>query len=123
MREIKNARISGTFLGREDHGILTAYVYLDYGGGAQGFGGYCFDEHDGSYQNGRLFSGHAALFVSRVIEIAGVDTWEKLVGRSIRADADRMCVHRIGHYLRDEWFDPVEEFSAIETRGRKVGAP
>ena len=40
MEEIKNAIITGTYLGIEDHGILTFWLYLDYGGSGQGFGGY-----------------------------------------------------------------------------------
>ena len=29
--EIKNAKIESTMLGTEDHGIMTCYLYLDYG--------------------------------------------------------------------------------------------
>ena len=43
MEEIKNAIITGTYLGIEDHGILTFWLYLDYGGSGQGFGGYQLD--------------------------------------------------------------------------------
>ncbi|WP_423258771.1 hypothetical protein, partial [Escherichia coli] len=41
--EVKNAVITGTMLGVEDHGILSCMIYLDYGGAGQGFGGYAFD--------------------------------------------------------------------------------
>ncbi len=40
--EIKNAKIEKTTLGFEDHGIMTLFIYLDYGGSGQGFGGYGF---------------------------------------------------------------------------------
>ena len=32
------AKIESTHLGYEDHGILTAHLYVDYGGSHQGIG-------------------------------------------------------------------------------------
>ena len=37
--EIRNAIIKSTMLGTKDHGIMTCYLYLDYGGEGQAFGG------------------------------------------------------------------------------------
>ena len=44
MSEIKNARITRTTLGVEDHGILTAFLHLEGDGWGIGFGGYALDE-------------------------------------------------------------------------------
>lgn len=38
--EIRNAIIEKARIARDDHGFLTAYLDLDFGGQHQGFGGY-----------------------------------------------------------------------------------
>lgn len=102
MKEIKNAKIEYTMLGLEDHGIFTATVGLDYGGSGQGFGQYCL-------------KGEAAyVFISRVLEVVGCEQWEHLPGKPCRVEAEHSKVHKIGHYLRDEWFDPVKEFEKLK---------
>jgi hypothetical protein len=93
VRQIRNARITSTFLGDEDHGIPTFYLQLDYGGSSQAFGGYDL-----------RFFGYPIL--QEVIKIVGVESWEKLPGKHLRADADWGKVHRIGNLLSDEWLDP-----------------
>jgi hypothetical protein len=66
------AKIERTFLGFEDHGILTGFVHVTYGGSAQGVGGY--DLRTGSA---------AAEFVTRMLKACGVFSWEQLAGRTI----------------------------------------
>jgi hypothetical protein len=77
------AKIESTFLGIEDHGILTCSIGLNYGHSAQGFGQYSWDQRmpDGSYKGSPLI----AIFIRKVLEVAGVDQWEKLVGKTIFA--------------------------------------
>ena len=103
--ETKNAVITGTFLGLEDHGFLSAFVYLDYGGSRQGFGGYAL----GTPASGKL-NINCGLFLSRVLEVVGVEKWEQLPGRSVRVQADHCKVRAIGHFIRDQWFIPEREF-------------
>jgi hypothetical protein len=103
--EIKNARIDGTLLGYEDHGILTCFLYLDYGGTSQGFGGYTLDEYDETVKR-RIPTVYGMKFVTEILRVVGVDSWEKLKGQHIRVEADWQAVHRIGHLLKDVWFDP-----------------
>ena len=98
-RTIQNAVIRGVMLGREDHGIPTAFVQLDYDGRSQGFGGYGLD--------GAAMS----VFVLGVLDTLEVESWEKLVGKPCRADAEHTTVHRIGHFLKDRWFDPKAAFA------------
>ena len=109
-REIKNARIRGTTLGWEDHGIFTAFVDLDYDGSGQSFGGYALDTwigpRDGTGK--RLGTSWGMDFVMRVCEIVGVKRWEDLPGKFVRADADFTKVYRIGHITADRWFSPED---------------
>ena len=109
VREILNAKITKTSLGKEDHGILTAYVYLEGAGWGCGFGGYAFDEWDKVEQR-RKPNAYGLAFILRVMEIADVESWEKLPGTFIRVDTEGWGgkIVRIGHLMKDEWFDPKE---------------
>jgi len=96
MSEIRNAVIKSTKLGKEDHGVMTFMIHLEYDCAGQGFGGYVL---------GGEF-GIAA--IAGVLKIAGVSNWEDLRGRPVRADATNNKVCRLGHYLKDEWLDLEE---------------
>jgi len=113
MSDIVNAKVQSTRLTIEDCGVLSAWLYLDYGGASQGFGGYTLDGKpvDGSHD--RTPWAGAGLFIRRCLEICNVDSWEKLPGASIRVRKDGSRVHAIGHFLKDEWFDPEKDFSSL----------
>ena len=64
------AKIQSTFLGFEDHGILTGFLHVTYGGSGQGVGGY-------------PIRARAGLYIQRTLKACGVSSWEKLVGRTI----------------------------------------
>jgi len=106
--ETKNAIIAGATLRTDDHGCLVGWVDLDYGGSGQGFGGYALYLPK-SLDHHKLHSiaGH---FIWRVMEIAGVGEWGKLRGQTVRVQADHGKVHAIGHIVRDDWFNPSEDF-------------
>ena len=53
--EIKNAKITGTMLGREDHGIFTFMIYVKFDGCSCGVGGYALDYYNGEL-NERVYS-------------------------------------------------------------------
>ena len=121
VREIRNATITSTFLGVEDHGFFTFFINLDYGGAGQGFGGYGMDEpvNDAAGKFlGRRGHAFGAESIMRVLKVLGVEKWESLPGTSVRADASWGKVHRIGHYLKDEWVD----LDAIAAEMRGVGS-
>ena len=108
MSEITNAIITRASIFIEDHGMLTAYLYLDYGGSGQGFGGHClYLPKTFKHHNIHSVAGH---FIYRCLEIADVDSWDKLPGKTVRAEYDWDHVHRIGHIVKDIWFVPKEEF-------------
>ena len=93
MQEVtmKNARITKTYLGSEDHGPIY-YLYLDYGGAGQAFGGYT------------LCTGftHDAIF--DLLKTLEVENWEKLPETFVRVHSDSRKIYNIGHVLKDKWF-------------------
>jgi hypothetical protein len=113
MTEVRNAIIESARITNDDHGLLSAWVYLDYGGsGHQGFGGYVlYLPEDYTHRtNQRNFAG---VFLWRVMQIAGVSEWADLAGKTVRAKTDHTHVHAIGHIVKDDWFDPTAEFAAL----------
>lgn len=110
---IVNAIISGAKFDTERG--LSAWVYLDYGGSGQGFGGYLLYAPEGwkNHGSGGNFCGH---FIWRVLEIAEVDDWAKLKGRSVRVETTHEKIIAIGHIIHDKWFRIAEEFKVIEDR-------
>lgn len=77
------AQITGTFLGVEDHGILTCTLTVDYGGGrVQTIGGYSLDTPSKDSSD-RVGTDYGMEFVARVMRTCGVRCWEHLVGRTI----------------------------------------
>jgi hypothetical protein len=71
--EMELATIVSTSLGREDHGIFTFMLDLDYGGSGQGAGGYALNDPE-------IF-GKA---VQAIIDFFGSD-WEHIKGRKVYA--------------------------------------
>lgn len=112
-REIRNARISSTHLGLEGHGIFSVMIDLDYDGGGQGFGGYALDRWVPDLKR-RRGTAWGMEFIARVLRVVGVEKWEDLKGKYVRADAEFTKVHRIGHITADRWFDPDELRDMLE---------
>lgn len=109
MRLIKNAVIESAKITSDDHGLLTAWLTLDYGGSGQGFGGFALYLPK-SFAKHRLQS-PAGHFIFRCMEIAGVTDWNSMVGKTIRVDADLARVFAIGHIVKDDWFNPADDFT------------
>jgi hypothetical protein len=105
---MKNAIIRSTNLGYEGHGIMTANLHLDYGGGGQAFGGYDMGGNFGME------------FIKNVIDTVGVQNWEELPGKHIRVEAEHTLVSKIGNIIEDKWFDPKELANKIEVEVEDV---
>lgn len=114
--ETRNAVIEKATITNDDHGLLSAWLSLNYGGSGQGFGGFAlylpkdFTHHDPSGPN---YAGH---FIWRVMEIAGVLEWSQLPGKTIRARCEHSKVHAIGHIVKDDWFDPSADFERMNAK-------
>lgn len=102
MSEIRNAKITGTMLGFEDHGIMTAFVNTMSGSLGQGFGGYSMNGEWGME------------FIKAVLKTLDVESWEQLKGTHCRLDASIDKIHRIGHIIDNKWFDPKEDLKRYE---------
>ena len=106
--EEKNAIIKSVSLNSDDHGLLSAWLHLDYGGSGQGFGGYClYLPKSYTHHELKSFAGH---FIWRCMEIAGVTEWSKLVGKTIRVRAAHSGIEAIGHIVKNDWFNPSLDF-------------
>ena len=110
----RNAMIESATITNDEHGCLSAWVHLDYGGSGQAFGGYSL-YLPSSYTNHDAQSNYAGHFIWRVLEIAGVSEWENLKGAAIRTRGSHGRISAIGHILRDEWFYPKEEFEKLSS--------
>ena len=98
MDSIRNMKIASTFLGREDHGIPTFWLNMVSEGSGQGFGGYDL-----------RFYGIKPLV--RILEVVGVDSWEKLPGSYCRVDGSYSGLKAIGHITDEKWYN-------LETEGQ-----
>lgn len=82
------ATITSTGLGDvADRGIFTASITCQWqGGGISPTGGYCLDtpvkDEDGKFLR-RAGTAAGMDYISRILAVAGVDRWEKLVDRRI----------------------------------------
>jgi hypothetical protein len=103
--ETRNAKITDTFLGIEDHGILTFNLYLEGNGWGQSFGGYSC--------SGKFLSEA----VEEILKVVGVDSWEKLPGMNVRIQGTHSRVARIGHILKDEWYDITAHSKTFVAKG------
>ena len=115
--EMKNAIIKNATITNDDHGCLSAWLDLDYGGLCQGFGGYVLYvpksfKHHANQPNA---AGH---FIWRVMEIADVTKWNNLPGKTIRVICSWVGVRAIGHIVKDDWYDPKKDFEL--TRGAEA---
>lgn len=108
----RNAVIESATITKGDRGFLDCWLQLNYGScGSQGFGGYVlylpndFDKH-----NILSVAGH---HIFRIMEVAGVDSWDCVVGRTIRAKISDGWIVAIGHIVNDDWFCPKEDYKDL----------
>lgn len=108
---IKNARITSTMLGREDHGIMTYMIYIDADVFSCGVGGFALDEYSKNIK-ARIFRAKSMEAISKILDVVGVTQWENLPGKYIRFEDNGWgsTVTKIGNIIDDKWFDMKEFF-------------
>ena len=109
--EIRNAKITSTMLGREDHGIMTFMIFVEFDGCRCGIGGYALDYYDRDTQT-RVFNIKDMEAISKILDVVGVDKWEDLPGKYIRIKDNGWgsTIDEIGNLMEEKWFNLREFF-------------
>ena len=106
--EIRNARIKSVKLGREDHGIMTFMIFINFGGNccsvSCGIGGYALDYYDKALDK-RVFSPKSMEVISNILDV-------DLPGKYIRVKDYGLgtSIRDIGNILENKWFNIAEFF-------------
>ena len=110
--EIKNAIIKSARITCGDRGFLDCWLDLDYGGSGQGFGGYVlYLPKSWTHHKLESVAGH---FIFRVMEVAGVENFDALKGKSVRVKCEDGLIRAVGHIVNDDWFCPKEDFATLK---------
>lgn len=109
--EIINAQIKSTFLGREDHGILTFYLECDSDGLCRNVGGYFLEFKDKETRES-IYDPRMMGVIAKILDVVGVKSWEELKGKYIRLKVSGGCspCYEIGHIIKDKWLNFPEHF-------------
>lgn len=110
--EIKNAVIESVSIDTGDRGLLTAWLHLNYGGSGQGFGGFALYLPK-DYKHSTIKGDYAGHFIFRCMQIADVESWDKMKGKTVRVKGDNGRIDAIGHIVKDDWFNPSEDFEKM----------
>jgi len=112
--QIRNATVERISLDDGDRGLLTAYLYLDYGdAGHQGFGGYSLYLPK-DYKYAPITGNFAGHFIYRCMQICEVNSWDKIKGKTLRAVIENGLIVGIGHITKDDWFYPKKDFEKLK---------
>jgi hypothetical protein len=107
--EVRNATIESATITCDDPGLLSCSLHLDYGDGSfQGFGGGYALYLPKSYKHHAINS-PAGHFIFRMMELAGVTSWDKMRGRTVRVRGDGVRIVSLGHITKNDWFTPETE--------------
>lgn len=110
--ETLNAKITETKLG-EDHGCLTAYVYVEGAGLGGGIGGYCLDHWCNEAGHYGSSDGYGAII--ELMKTLEVDKWEALKDKYVRVHVDEHnTIDKIGHLMKDKWFSFKEYIEKVK---------
>lgn len=110
--EIRNAKITSTMFGREDHGIMTFMIFIEFGGCGCGVGGYALDGYDKAADT-RVFRAESMEAIAKILDVVGVDKWEQLPGSYIRVKDNGWgsTIDEIGNLMEEKWFNLRDFFS------------
>ncbi len=112
----ENAIIGSASLTIADHGLLSGWLHLEFDGSGQGFGGSSLYLPK-SFKHHKDQLNYAGMWIFRVLEIAGVEKWEDLKGKTLRVRKKDTfgTIEAIGHITKNDWFCPETDFKTIAT--------
>ena len=115
--ETTNAKITSTMLGKEDHGIFTFFLMLEFDSCGCGFGGYALDEYNNTLKK-RICTAAGLEVINRILDVVEVDKWEDLPGKYIRIKSNGWgsTIKEIGNIIKDKWFNIEDFFEERETK-------
>lgn len=100
--EVMNAMIENADITTEDYPTVNIQLKLPCGGVI--FGGYAFAKRViGDFNLDGWEKGMTAIF--RIMEVAGVDHWNKLKGSPVRSILKDGKIYAIAHFLEDKVMD------------------
>lgn len=111
MSELHNAKITGTQLGYEDHGIFTCMLFLDCKDFSIGFGGFTLDNYEQASDKRVDRIGIGTEFIKQILDTVGVDNWEDLKGKYIVIETEGWSskISAIRNIIDEhKWFRPEE---------------
>jgi hypothetical protein len=116
---IENGRITSADIIFSRGFILDCWIYLEFSGSGQGFGGYAlggnpFDE-TAKVALHKTQANLAADFIGGVMAVADVERFSDLKGKVVRVrrDAPFGTIEAIGHPFKDRWYCPKERFEML----------
>ena len=112
--EVKNALIENSDITTEEYPTVNIKLKLPCGGVV--FGGYSFARVvKGDFKLEGWEKGMTAIF--RIMEVAGVNHWNKLNGSPVRAILKDDRIYAIAHFLEDKVmdyrFEPFQENTSL----------
>lgn len=115
---IENGKITGTMLGREEHGILTFYLFIEFDSGVCSYGGYKLDSYD-KKAGKRIGAAAGMQAIAEILDCVGVTKWEDLTGAFIRCEHQGWGgkIIRIGNLIKDKWFSLEAFFKEAKEAG------
>ena len=115
--EVKNAVIERASLTTDNDGKLMAFIYLDCGKTSPILCGHgLYLPKSFTYYSLESVAGH---FIFRVMEVAGVENWDELPGKTIRVRLNNGTIWEIGHIINDDWFCPERDFEPVTSRNNR----
>lgn len=102
--KIENAQIARTFLGVEDHGMMSFSLYMQGEGWGQSFGNISLDGFNRQL-NKREGWANGFVLVRSILEAVGVQSWEDLKGKYCRIKREEGMIVAVGHVMNNKWAD------------------
>lgn len=103
--EVVNARIISAKLTCEDGAMMFSIACQLPRGWSQVYTSPVLDEYDDRTKD-RIGTAFGMELVRKMMTVAGVDEWGKLVGSHVRLKAAHNQIHDVGHILEEIWLNP-----------------